>query len=122
VFLASGGEAKQIKNMIAMEASMKASAALWKDVDAGDCWRVFRPGDWRTSISVRDFIVRNVTPYLGNEAFLVAPSQRTKAVWAKLQPYFTDERKKGVLSVDAKTHRPCWPTRLATSIETMRLS
>jgi len=29
-------------------------------------------------------------------------SQRTKAVWAKLQPYFTDERKKGVLAVDAK--------------------
>ena len=30
------------------------------------------------------------------------PSQRTKAVWAKLQPYFADERKKGVLAVDAQ--------------------
>lgn len=55
------------------------------------------------SINVRDFIVRNVTPYAGNEAFLAGPSQRTKAVWAKLQPYFADERKKGVLAVDAKT-------------------
>jgi formate C-acetyltransferase len=82
---------------------MKASAALRKEVDSGDCWKGFRPGDWSTSINVRDFIVRNVTPYDGNEDFLAGPSQRTKAVWAKLQPYFADERKKGVLAVDATT-------------------
>ena len=81
---------------------MKGSAALRKQADAGDCWRGFRPGDWTTSINVRDFIVRNVTPYTGNEDFLSGPSQRTKAVWAKLQPYFADERKKGVLAVDAQ--------------------
>jgi formate C-acetyltransferase len=81
---------------------MKASAALRKEADAGDCWRGFRPGDWQTSINVRDFIIRNVTPYGGNEDFLAGPSQRTKAVWAKLQPYFSDERKKGVLAVDTK--------------------
>ena len=28
---------------------------------------------------------------------------RTKTVWAKLQPYFADERKKGVLAVDTQT-------------------
>jgi formate C-acetyltransferase len=82
---------------------MKTSAALRKEADTGDCWSGFRPGDWQTSINVRDFIVRNVTPYGGNEDFLAGPSQRTKAVWAKLQPYFADERKKGVLAVDAKT-------------------
>src|SRR6516162_8137758 len=81
---------------------MKGSAALRKEADAGDCWRGFRPGDWQNSINVRDFIVRNVTPYAGNEDFLAGPSQRTKAVWAKLQPYFADERKKGVLAVDAQ--------------------
>ena len=80
---------------------MKGSAAQRKEVDTGDCWNGFRAGDWTTSINVRDFIVRNVTPYTGSEDFLVAPSQRTKAVWAKLQPYFADERKKGVLAVDA---------------------
>src|SRR3984885_5113312 len=80
---------------------MKASAALRKEADAGDCWKGFRPGSWVTSISVRDFIVRNVTPYHGNDDFLAAPSRRTKAVWAKLQPYFEEERKKGVLAVDA---------------------
>src|ERR1044072_7128297 len=81
---------------------MKASAALRREADAGHCWDGFRPGDWLNSINVRDFIVRNVTPYEGNEDFLVAPAQRTKAVWGKLQPYFADERKKGVLAVDTK--------------------
>ena len=81
---------------------MKGSAALRKERDTGDCWRGFRPGDWLSSIDVRDFIVRNVTPYTGNEEFLAAASQRTKAVWAKLQPYFAEERKKGVLAVDAQ--------------------
>ena len=81
---------------------MKASAAVRKEADAGDCWKGFRSGDWCTSINVRDFIVRNVTPYTGNEDFLAGPSPRTKAVWAKLQPYFADERKKGVLAVDAE--------------------
>ena len=52
---------------------------------------------------MRDFIVRNVTPYAGDEKFLTGPSKRTKAVWDKLQPYFQEERKKGVLAVDAKT-------------------
>ena len=82
---------------------MKGSAALRQEADSGDCWKGFRPGDWTTSINVRDFIVRNVKPYPGNEDFLAGPSQRTKAVWAKLQPYFADERKKGVLAVDVQT-------------------
>ena len=35
---------------------------------------------------------------------MAGPSARTKAVWAKLQPYFREEQKKGVLAVDA--HSP----------------
>jgi len=81
---------------------MKGSAALKKESSERDCWRGFRPGDWCTSINVRDFIVRNVTPYTSDEKFLAGSSKRTKAVWAKLQPYFAEERKKGVLAVDAK--------------------
>ena len=81
---------------------MTSGAALKKDVGTSDSWRGFEPGDWSSSINVRDFIVRNVTPYSGDEKFLAPASQRTKAVWAKLQPYFADERKKGVLAVDAK--------------------
>ncbi|MFZ3243143.1 MAG: formate C-acetyltransferase [Pseudolabrys sp.] len=85
---------------------MKSSAALAKEVETKggqDPWRGFKPGDWRSSIGVRDFIVRNVTPYTGEEKFLAPASAKTKAVWAKLQPYFQEERKKGVLAVDAKT-------------------
>ena len=79
------------------------------DVMAGDVsetggprgWRDFMPGRWQSAIDVRDFILRNVSPYDGDESFLAGPSERTKAVWAKLQPYFDEERKKGVLDVDA---------------------
>jgi formate C-acetyltransferase len=81
---------------------MKSSAALKRESGEGDCWRSFRPGDWQNSTNVRDFIVRNVKPYAGDEKFLAGASQRTKNVWDKLQPYFADERKKGVLAVDAK--------------------
>jgi formate C-acetyltransferase len=66
-------------------------------------WRGFNPGTWCASIDVRDFIASNVTPYVGDEKFLAGPSQRTKSVWQKLQPYFSEERKKGVLAVDART-------------------
>src|SRR6476646_7801212 len=82
---------------------MKSSAVQRKEADTGHCWDGFRPGDWLSSINVRDFIVRNVTPYTGDETFLAGPSKRTKAVWAKLQPYFKEEQKKGVLAVDAAT-------------------
>src|SRR5690348_4326948 len=80
-----------------------AQAALVRDRAGQDSWRDFSPGAWRTSIDVRDFIAVNVSPYLGDEKFLAPASARTKAVWAKLQPYFEQERKKGVLAVDAST-------------------
>ena len=60
-------------------------------------------GGWCDTIDVRDFIIKNVAPYDGDEKFLAAASRRTKAVWSKLQPYFQEERKKGVLAVDART-------------------
>ena len=34
---------------------MKGSAALEKDTGAGDSRRGFQPGDWSSSINVRDF-------------------------------------------------------------------
>ena len=80
-------------------------------------WRGFEPGRWQTAIDVRDFIVRNVTPYEGDETFLVGPSSRTLAVWQKLEPYFEEERRKGVLDVEAETpstmlaHAPGWIDR-----------
>src|SRR4051812_3821725 len=82
--------------------AMEAAALANRTKDTG-CWRDFKPGNWCNAVDVRDFIVCNVTPYTGDQKFLAGPSKRTKAVWAKLQPFFQDERKKGVLAVDAKT-------------------
>ncbi len=82
---------------------MEGTAALSKKLKDQRCWRGFTPGSWYSTIDVRDFIVRNATPYEGDETFLAPASKRTKAVWDKLQPYFQQERKKGVLAVDAKT-------------------
>src|SRR5215213_6541519 len=67
-----------------------------------EAWLGLVPGRWSRAIDVRDFIQRNVTSYPGDESFLAEPSERTKAVWAKLQPYFREEIKKGVLDADPK--------------------
>lgn len=68
-----------------------------------DPWRTFNIGDWCRKIDIRDFIVHNATAHFGDETFLAPASRRTQEVWAKLQPYFQQERKKGVLAADGKT-------------------
>jgi formate C-acetyltransferase len=62
-------------------------------------WSGFRPGLWTSEINVRDFIQENVTPYYANESFLRGPTARTKAIQAKLEALFVEERRKGVLDV-----------------------
>jgi formate C-acetyltransferase len=64
-----------------------------------EAWRGFKPGLWTKEINVRDFIQQNVTPYYEDETFLAGPTARTKALWAKLEAMFVEERKKGVLDV-----------------------
>jgi formate C-acetyltransferase len=66
-------------------------------------WSGYVTGRWQHAIDVRDFVQRNTAPYLGDETFLAGPTERTKAIWAKLQPLFREEIKKGVLDVDPKT-------------------
>jgi len=82
---------------------VEGTAGFPKSLKDERCWREFKPGSWCSSIDVRDFIVSNVTPYSGDDKFLSGSSKRTKAVWEKLQPYFKQEREKGVLAVDART-------------------
>ena len=41
----------------------------------------FVEGKWSNHINVRDFIVRNYTPYDGDESFLASPTERTLKVW-----------------------------------------
>jgi formate C-acetyltransferase len=64
-----------------------------------DAWEGFTPGKWQQSIDVRDFILGNVTPYLGDASFLSGATQRTKSVWEALTPLFKEERSKGILDV-----------------------
>ena len=96
---------------------MQDQVSLSPEQRESKAWRNFNPGRWQHAMDVRDFIVRNVVPYEGDEKFLAGPSTRTKAVWDKLQPYFQEERKKGVLDVDAATpstmlaHAPGWIDR-----------
>lgn len=67
--------------------------------ETSDAWTGFVAGLWNKDIDVRDFIQNNVTPYYGGESFLAGPTDRTTAVWKKLQALFVEERKTSVLDV-----------------------
>ena len=71
--------------------------------ESKDPWRTFSGYLWKREIDVRDFISSNVKPYSGGADFLAKPTARTLAVWERLQPYFREELKKGVLDVDPTT-------------------
>ena len=83
---------------------MKAGAALRKGSRYPEMfWRGFRGGDWQTSINVRDFIVRNVTPYAGNEDFLGAGFAAHQSGLGKAAALFRGRKEEGFCAVDAKT-------------------
>jgi len=56
-------------------------------------------GLWQKELDVRDFIQRNYEPYEGDESFLTPATERTKAIWNRLNELFVEERRKGVLDV-----------------------
>ena len=65
---------------------------------------MFQEGNWVADINVRDFIVRNYTPYQGDESFLAPPTQRTQALWDKVKELMKKERDAGgVLDIDEHT-------------------
>jgi len=69
---------------------------------------------WQKEIETRDFIFHNITPYDGDENFLVGPSAKTKKLWKKCQELIRKERQSvgGILDIDTETistitsHRP----------------
>ncbi len=78
-----------------------------------DAWKGFNKGNWNSEIDVRDFIIKNVTPYEGDDSFLVGPTGKTKKIWTKITELLEEERKRGgTLAVDGHTistitsHRP----------------
>ena len=65
---------------------------------------MFEKGNWNDEINVRDFIVRNYTPYDGDESFLAEPTQRTEKLWGEIKDLLEEERKAGgVLDIDPDT-------------------
>ncbi|WP_237155429.1 formate C-acetyltransferase [Oryzibacter oryziterrae] len=83
------------------------------EADNSNAWRDFAAGNWTREVAVRDFIIANVTPYVGDAAFLAPVTGRTEALWGKLKDLLKAERDNGgVLDVDAShvssiaTHGP----------------
>src|SRR3954453_9336858 len=94
---------RDTRNKVANTAPTPETKTGSESMNSRKEWAGFSPGHWQRTIDVRDFIQSNVKPYDGGEAFLSGPTERTKAVWAKLQHYFNEEIHKGVLDVDAQT-------------------
>src|SRR6187200_1445387 len=67
--------------------------------DTKEAWRGFKPGLWQRDVNVRWFLQQNYTPYDGDGSFLAPATERTKAIWKKLQDLFVEERKKSVLDI-----------------------
>ena len=63
----------------------------------------FKTGSWQKFVDVRDFIVRNYTPYDGDDSFLTPPTERTKALWNKVSALMKEEQKRGGV-YDFDTH------------------
>lgn len=60
----------------------------------------FEEGLWQDEINVRDFIVKNYTPYNGDDSFLCAPTSATKQLWERVCGLMKLEReRKGVYDV-----------------------
>ena len=69
-----------------------------------DAWAGFAPGPWQETIDVRDFILRNYTPYSGDASFLAGPTEKTLRLWDHLErTYLSEERRRRVYDVDTET-------------------
>jgi len=75
-------------------------------------YRRFSTGIWLDEINVRDFIVRNYTPYTGDASFLAEPTDDTQLLWQQVLDLMIMEQQKGVLDADTEmvsgidTHAP----------------
>lgn len=66
-------------------------------------WSDFKDGKWQTEIDVRDFIIRNYTPYDGDDSFLAGPTKATTELWDQVMELSKQERENGgVLDMDTK--------------------
>lgn len=67
-------------------------------------WKGFKDGKWSNgSCNVRDFILKNYTPYDGDDSFLQPATEATKKLWDQVMDLTQKEREAGgVLDMDTK--------------------
>ncbi len=63
-------------------------------------WYDFKPGIWQSEVNVRDFILTNYTPYVGDESFLADVTERTSSLNQRYLELQKEEHNKGVLSIN----------------------
>lgn len=64
----------------------------------------FITGEWDRKLNVYDFVVKNITPYYGDAAFLSGPSAKTTRLWNACKASLLKETEnKGVLAIDTET-------------------
>ncbi|MDD2362316.1 MAG: formate C-acetyltransferase [Oscillospiraceae bacterium] len=64
----------------------------------------FKTGSWQQFVDVRDFLIRNYTPYDGDESFLSPPTERTNKLWERVKALMDEERERGgVYDIDTHT-------------------
>jgi formate C-acetyltransferase len=67
-----------------------------------NAWYDFKPGKWQEEIDVRDFIIKNYTPFDGDESFLAPATDRTNSLNSKYQKLAKIEHEKGVYSINTE--------------------
>lgn len=66
-------------------------------------WQGFEKGTWTKEVNVRDFILKNFTPYEGTDSFLAEATNATKQLWEQVMELSSQERENGgVLDMDTK--------------------
>src|SRR5690625_1406933 len=66
-----------------------------------NAWQDFNEGKWQTEINVRDFIMKNFTPYEGDESFLASATEKTEDLWKQVMELTKKELENGgVLDMD----------------------
>ncbi|MDR6998275.1 formate C-acetyltransferase [Neobacillus niacini] len=67
-------------------------------------WQGFNKGVWTKEVNVRDFILKNLTPYEGDDSFLTDATEATNKLWEQVMGLTKQERENGgVLEMDTET-------------------
>ncbi|MDR7239438.1 formate C-acetyltransferase [Neobacillus drentensis] len=67
-------------------------------------WNGFTKGVWSKEVNVRDFILKNFTPFEGDDSFLAGPTEATTKLWEQVMELTKQERENGgVLDMDTET-------------------